>query len=53
MNRSLATLLLTAAGMFSVAAAPPGQPERTRTIHLVQDDAQEYMVSKVYDLMYL
>lgn len=53
MNRSLATLLLTAAGMFSVAAAPPGQPERTRTIHLVQDDAQEYMVSKVYDLKYL
>ena len=38
---------------FAVAAAPPGEAEPgVRKLHFVQDDAQDYMVSKLYRLRY-
>ena len=50
--------ILTAAAIAAgtlpsfLSAAPPS-PESSRTIRLVQDDAQEYMASRVYRLNYL
>jgi len=54
MNRSITVLTVTAGLLLPamLPAAPP-EPESSRTIHLVQDDAQPYMVSKVYKLKYL
>ena len=52
MKRSI-TVLTVSAGLLlpgMLAAAPP---ENARTIRFVQDDAQQYMVSKVYRLKYL
>ena len=53
MNRFL-TAIATAAGILPLAlsAAPPDS-NTSRTIRLVQDDAQEYMASRVYKLRYL
>ena len=52
MKRFAAALLLAAG--FCLAAAPTTRAEKNvRTIRLIQDDAQDYMVSKVYQLKYL
>ncbi len=54
MNRSI-TALSAAAGLFlpvALSAAPP-EAGNTRTVRLVQDDGQEYMVSKIYKLKHL
>ncbi|MGE4565834.1 MAG: hypothetical protein AB7F32_13250, partial [Victivallaceae bacterium] len=50
--------ILTAATMASAAVAesllppPPGELDKTRRIRFVEDDAQNYMVSKIYELKY-
>lgn len=52
MKRFAAALLLAVG--FCLAAAPTTRAEKNvRTIRLIQDDAQDYMVSKVYQLKYL
>ncbi len=56
MYRKLITFTLGA--MILPLAAPAAgntaqKSENVRTIHLIQDDAQDYMVSKVYELKYL
>lgn len=42
---------------LAAAPMPPGsshpEPETTRTLRFVQDDAQDYMVSKIYRLKYV
>ena len=50
MNRTAAALLLGAGLLQTVCAAPT---ENVRTIRLIQDDAQDYMVSKIFELKYL
>ena len=54
MNQPIAALAVSAGLLLpgALAAAPPETGE-TRTIRLIQDDAQEYMISKVYELKYL
>lgn len=52
MKRS-ATILTVAAGLLLPAALSAAPPDNARTIRLVQDDAQQFMVSKVYKLKYL
>ena len=50
MIRKSICILLMASCMLS-AQSP--EPEKTvRKIHLIQDDAQDYMVSKIYKLKY-
>lgn len=52
MKRFAAALLLAAG--FCLAAAPgPRTEKNVRTIRLIQDDAQDYMVSKIYQLKHL
>ena len=53
MNRILAAIAVTAGTLPAILPAAQPTPETSRTIRLVQDDAQEYMVSKVYKLNYL
>lgn len=52
MNSKAAAIVWLAAGIISASAAPV-EGERTRTIRLIQDDAQDYMVSKVFQLKHL
>lgn len=52
MKRS-ATILTVTAGLLLPAALSAAPPDNARTIRLVQDDAQQFMVSKVYKLQYL
>ena len=47
----LCTVLPLLAGGFPADAAEDN-PSGTRTLRFVQDDAQDYMVSKIYDLKY-
>ena len=49
---SLALMLAELAALVAVAAAPPDAPG-TQTLRFVQDDAQDYMVSKIYKLKYV
>ena len=49
MKRS-ATILTVTAGLLLPAALSAAPPDNARTIRLVQDDAQQFMVSKVYKL---
>ena len=44
--------LLTAAGLYGAPPQPEKLPPR-QTLRLVQDDAQDYMVSKIYTLQYI
>ena len=53
MNRIFAAIAVTAGILPALLPAAPPTSETTRTIRLVQDDAQEYMVSRVYKLNYL
>ena len=59
MSKKLFIVCFIMCGM-AVAAAPttspvtkPPEPEGTRTLRFVQDDAQDYMVSKIYNLKYV
>ncbi len=59
MNQALKLIaILAAATMASAAVAesllppPPGELDKTRRIRFVEDDAQNYMVSKIYELKY-
>lgn len=52
MKRST-TIMTVAAGLLLPAALSAAPPDNARIIRLVQDDAQQYMVSKVYKLKYL
>ncbi|MBS1368601.1 MAG: hypothetical protein HPZ91_01480 [Lentisphaeria bacterium] len=53
MNRAFAAIAAAAGMLPAVLSAAPPESETSRTIRLVQDDAQEYMVSKVYQLKHL
>ena len=50
MIRKCICFLLMASCMLS--AQSPDQKQSVRKIHLIQDDAQDYMVSKIYKLKY-
>ena len=50
MIRKCICFLLMASCMLS--AQSPDQNQAVRKIHLIQDDAQDYMVSKIYRLKY-
>ncbi|MBO5822781.1 MAG: hypothetical protein J6R86_07200, partial [Lentisphaeria bacterium] len=47
---------LCAAGVLAALSAPGAEadapPQNVRKIRLIQDDAQDYMVSKIYSLKY-
>ena len=55
MNNRISPVLILAASMAfaTVSAAPPDDAPGTQTLRFVQDDAQDYMVSKVYKLKYV
>ncbi len=45
--------ILLFAAAFPVWADPPETDKGTRKLHFIQDDAQDYMVSKLYNLKYV
>jgi type II/III secretion system protein len=49
MKKTVLTISLTALLIMSMAVSYAG---KTRKIHFIEDDAQSYMVSKVYELKY-
>ena len=50
-NYILPTVLAAAIGCMPLAAAPTD--DQVQKVHLIQDDAQDYMVSKIYKLKYM
>ena len=53
-NRFSPALMLAAlAASATLSAATPDDAPGTRTLRFVQDDAQDYMVSKIYKLKYV
>ncbi len=52
MYRSKIFCVLAAISVFTAWAAPPEEEKGVRKLHFIQDDAQDYMVSKLFNLKY-